>query len=199
MAAKTKTVWYCSECGNKQTKWVGQCPQCQKWNSLHEEVEFSESARYATPQQVQSKPYRLKDISHKETPRVLTKIGEFDRLVGGGIVPGSLMLVGGEPGIGKSTLMLQLSNALATQGLVVLYVSGEESIEQTSMRARRLGIDTDNLLLLAETNMGRIKKHIEQINPDILIVDSIQLVYKEDIASAPGSVTQVRETFTKMR
>ena len=128
----------------------------------------------------------------------MTLIHEFDRLVGGGIVPGSLMLVGGEPGIGKSTLMLQLSDALARQGLVVLYVSGEESIEQTSMRAKRLSIETDNLLLLAETNMGRIKKHIEQINPDMLIVDSIQLVYKDEIASAPGSVTQVRENAAEL-
>lgn len=198
MVAKAKTIWYCAECGHKQMKWAGQCTQCQKWNTLHEEVELPEVTRYATVQQIQSKPYRLKEIAHKETPRVMTLIHEFDRLVGGGIVPGSLMLVGGEPGIGKSTLMLQLSDALARQGLVVLYISGEESIEQTSMRAKRLSIETDNLLLLAETNMGRIKKHIEQINPDMLIVDSIQLVYKDEIASAPGSVTQVRENAAEL-
>lgn len=198
MATKAKSVWYCAECGHKQVKWSGQCSQCQKWNTLHEEVEMPELTRYTTSQQVQSKPYRLKEITHKETPRVLTKIHEFDRLIGGGVVPGSLVLVGGEPGIGKSTLMLQLADSLAVQGLVVLYASGEESIEQTSMRAKRLGIETDNLLLLAETNMGRIKKHIEQINPDILIVDSIQLVYKDEIPSAPGSVTQVRENAAEL-
>lgn len=193
MVTKAKTVWFCSDCGNKHVKWAGQCSQCQKWNTLHEEVEMPEGARYSAPQLPQSKPVRLKEIAHQETPRLLSKLNEFDRLVGGGIVPGSLILVGGEPGIGKSTLVLQLSDAFARQGLTVLYVSGEESIEQTSMRAKRLGIDSDNLLLLAETNMGRIKQQIEQVNPDLLIIDSIQLVYKDEIASAPGSVSQVRE------
>lgn len=198
MVVKQKSVWYCSECGHKQHKWLGQCPQCSTWNSLHEEVEMAASSRRFEAQAVvASRPFRIKEIDLKETPRILTGIGEFDRLVGGGIVPGSLSLVGGDPGIGKSTLLLQLSQALAVQGLIVLYVCGEESVEQTSLRAKRLGIDTDNLLLLAETNFTFIKAQIDEINPDVLIVDSIQIVYKSEITSAPGSVSQVRETTTE--
>ncbi len=144
-----------------------------------------------------SRAVKIKDISHQPTPKVLTGIGEFDRLIGGGIVPGSLSLVGGDPGIGKSTLMLQLSNALASQGLIVLYVCGEESVEQTSLRAKRLGINNDNLFLLNETNFSLIKAQIDQVKPNILIIDSIQIVYKSEISSAPGSVSQVRETATE--
>lgn len=140
---------------------------------------------------------RIREVPIGETPRIKVDIAEFDRLIGGGIVPGSLSLVGGDPGIGKSTLLLQLSHALAKQGLTVLYVCGEESVEQTSMRAFRLGVDTDNLLLLNETQFSAIKAHIDQVNPDVLIVDSIQIVYKSEISSAPGSVTQVRETTTE--
>lgn len=198
MASKLKNVWYCSNCGHKQMKWGGQCPQCSSWNTLHEEVELTESTRRFEAQvTAPSRPMRLKEVSLNETPRILTHIKEFDRLIGGGLVPGSLNLIGGDPGIGKSTLMLQLSHALAKQGLIVLYVCGEESVEQTSMRAKRLNIDSDNLLLLSETNFSSIKAQIDQINPDILIVDSIQIVYKSDITSAPGSVSQVRETTTE--
>lgn len=197
MAVKQKNVWYCSECGHKQTKWAGQCSQCSQWNTLHEEVEFVGIRRFEAQPQSNSRPVRLKEISQKDTPRVVTGIGEFDRLIGGGIVPGTLALVGGDPGIGKSTLLLQLANALAKQGLLVLYVCGEESVEQTSLRASRLDITTDNLLLLCETNFGLIKAQIDQINPDVLIVDSIQIVYKSEISSAPGSVSQVRETTTE--
>lgn len=198
MATKQKSVWYCSECGHKQSKWVGQCPQCARWNTLNEELELPPSARRFEAQNLTpSRPMRLKEVSIGETPRILTHMREFDHLIGGGIVPGSLSLVGGDPGIGKSTLMLQLSHMLAKQGLVVLYVCGEESVEQTSMRAKRLDIDSDNLLLLSETNFSYIKAQIEQINPDILIVDSIQIVYKSEIPSSPGSVTQVRETTTE--
>lgn len=197
MAAKQKSVWYCNECGHKQLKWAGQCTQCSNWNTLHEELELSSSKRFEAQSSSTSRPMRIKEVSVSETPRVITGIHEFDRLIGGGIVPGSLSLVGGDPGIGKSTLLLQLANSLARQGLLVLYICGEESVEQTSMRAQRLGIETDNLLLLNETNFSFIKSHIDQINPDILIVDSIQIVYKSEIASAPGSVSQVRETTTE--
>jgi len=190
---KTKSAWYCSECGHKQFKWSGQCPQCSQWNSLQEEVEIVEKSRFAAQPTENTRPVRLKEISLEATPRICTHVKEFDRLIGGGIVPGSLTLIGGDPGIGKSTMMLQLSNALAKQGLLVLYVCGEESVEQTSMRAQRLQIDTDNLLLLSETNFNRIKAHIDQIKPDILVVDSIQIIYKSEISSAPGSVSQVRE------
>lgn len=196
--AKQKSVWYCSDCGHKQLKWVGQCPQCSAWNSLHEEVEVSQSTkRFEAQSSVGSRPVRLKEVTHQETPRLLTRIGEFDRLIGGGIIPGSLTLVGGDPGIGKSTLLLQMSNAIAKQGLTVLYVCGEESVEQTSLRARRLGVDSDNLLLLSETNFSFIKSQIDHLNPHLLIVDSIQIVYKGELQSAPGSVTQVRETTTE--
>lgn len=194
---KQKKVWCCVDCGHKQIKWCGQCSQCSQWNTLHEEIEIPLSRRFEAQASIQSKPMRLKEITIGETPRILTHIKEFDRLIGGGIVPGTLALIGGDPGIGKSTLMLQLSHALTTHGLIVLYVSGEESVEQMSMRARRLGIDNDNLLLLSETNFSHIKNHIDQINPHVIIVDSIQIVYKEDVASAPGSVSQVRETTTE--
>lgn len=196
--SKTKSVWYCSQCGHKQVKWAGQCSQCQQWNTFHEETEFSPSLLRFQAQTIErSRPVKLKEVSQTTTPRILTKIGEIDRLLGGGVVPGSLSLIGGDPGIGKSTLMLQLSHALASQGLVVLYVCGEESVEQTSMRARRLGIDSDNLYLLSETCYTHIKNEVDKINPDVLIVDSIQIVYKSEIASAPGSVSQVRETTTE--
>lgn len=198
MVTKQKSVWYCSECGHQQFKWVGQCPQCSQWNTLHEELVLPSSSRRFEAQPIAtSKPLRLKEIATNDTPRIATGIQEFDRLVGGGIVPGSLSLVGGDPGIGKSTLMLQLSQSFAKKGLVVLYVCGEESVEQTSMRAKRLGVDNDNLFLLNETNFTFIKAQIDQINPDVVIVDSIQIVYKSEITSAPGSVSQVRETTTE--
>lgn len=197
--AKQKNVWYCSDCGQKQLKWVGQCPSCNQWNTYQEEVEMSSLPRRFEAQAGThaSRPIKLKEINLQATPRILTHIHECDRLFGGGIVPGSLTLVGGDPGIGKSTLLLQLSDALAKQGLIVLYVCGEESVEQTSLRAHRLNIQTDNLLLLCETNFSIIKSHIDQINPAIVIVDSIQIVYKSEITSAPGSVSQVRETTTE--
>lgn len=196
---KQKTVWFCSECGQKQLKWQGQCSSCSQWNTFQEEIEF---ASLPSRFQVQandpaSKPVRLADVKQQAVPRILTHLAECDRLIGGGIVPGSLTLVGGDPGIGKSTLLLQLSYALAKQGLTVLYICGEESVEQTSLRANRLNIKTDHLLLLCETNFSIIKNHIDQIAPDVLIVDSIQIVYKSEISSAPGSVTQVRETTTE--
>lgn len=194
MATKQKSVWYCGECGHKQTKWTGQCPQCEKWNTLNEELELpASSRRFEAQAQASGKPMRLSEISPMETPRILTQMRELDQLIGGGIVPGSLTLVGGDPGIGKSTLMLQLSNSLARQGLIVLYVCGEESVDQTTLRAKRLDIDSENLYLLNETNFAYIKSHIEQLNPDIVIIDSIQIIYKSEITSAPGSVSQVRE------
>lgn len=195
---KIRSVWHCGECGHQSSKWLGQCPSCSKWNTMHEEIALPTSQqRFEAQATAPSRPMKLREVAHQETPRILTHIRELDRLIGGGIVPGSLTLIGGDPGIGKSTLMLQLSNALAKQGLTVLYVCGEESIEQTSMRAKRLGIDSENLFLLSETNFSHIKAQVDHLNPQILVVDSIQIVYKGDIASAPGSVTQVRETTTE--
>ncbi len=198
MVAKIKNVWYCADCGHKQSKWTGQCPQCEKWNTLHEEVEMQNSVqRFEAQKTASSRPMRLKEVVIGKTQRLVTAIHEFDRLIGGGVVPGSLTLVGGEPGIGKSTLLLQLSQAFAKQGLTVLYICGEESVEQTSMRAARLSIDHDNLLLLNETNFSLLKAQIDQLKPQVLIVDSIQIVYKPDLNSSPGSVSQVRETTTE--
>lgn len=197
MAIKQKSVWYCGQCGHKQFKWTGQCPQCNQWNTLNEELEVQAAVRFNSENMPASRPQKLKDIICAETPRILTHIRECDRLLGGGLVPGSLTLIGGDPGIGKSTLTLQLSNALARSGLKVLYVCGEESAEQTSMRARRLGLESENVFLLSETNFGLIKAQIDQLNPDVLIIDSIQIVYKSEISSAPGSVSQVRETATE--
>lgn len=193
---KVKSIWHCSECGQKQTKWTGQCPACKQWNTFLEEVDVPR--RFEKGPDAPAKPVRIREVKQQKTPRMATGIGEFDRILGGGIVPGSLTLVGGDPGIGKSTLLLQLSQAIAKQGLTVLYISGEESVEQTSMRAGRLGVDSDNLLLLSETNFTQIKAAIDQVQPDMLIVDSIQIVYKHEISSAPGSVSQVREITTEL-
>lgn len=196
--AKQKSVWFCSECGQKQSKWSGQCPSCNQWNTFQEELEVSSlPQRFESQSSQKNRPVKIGEVKLQEVPRFLTHVCEFDRLIGGGLVRGSLTLVGGDPGIGKSTLLLQLSHALAKQGLVVLYICGEESVEQTSLRAMRLNIQTDHLFLLCETNFSLIKSQIDQLNPDILIVDSIQIVYKSEITSAPGSVTQVRETTTE--
>ncbi len=195
---KQKTVWSCSECGHKQPKWVGSCSACQKWNTYVQEIEFSEkNTRFESKPTMAAKPQRVTEIKGLDFRRLSTKMVEFDRLLGGGLVPGSLTLIGGDPGIGKSTLMLQISQKFAEQGLTVLYVCGEESAEQTSLRALRLMANSENLYLLSETLFTNIKLHIDQLKPDVLIVDSIQIVYKNEIPSAPGSVTQVRELATE--
>lgn len=195
--AKQKSIWCCHSCGHRQSKWTGQCPTCAEWNTLTEEVELVGPARFEARSNAPQRPMRLGEVKLGDKPRIQSGIGELDRLLGGGIVPGSLALIGGDPGVGKSTLMLQLSDALAKQGCKVLYICGEESVEQTSLRAHRLGITSDNLLLLNETNYTLIHRQIEQVQPDVLIVDSIQIVYKSEIPSSPGSVTQVREMATE--
>jgi DNA repair protein RadA/Sms len=196
--AKTKVIWSCKECGHKQSKWSGSCSVCQEWNSFVEEEEFSEkSNRFEAQAVLPAKPMRIEEIKIDGFRRISTQMPELDRLLGGGIVSGSLTLIGGEPGIGKSTLMLQISQKLAEQGLTVLYICGEESVEQTSLRARRLGVTSKQLFLLSETQFSHIKRHLDQLKPDILIVDSIQIVYKADLPSAPGSVAQVREMATE--
>jgi len=196
--AKAKRVWYCQECGHKQYKWAGQCPICKEWNCLAEEVETASPRRFESQDILKkSRPVRVNEVSQQEMPRIETGVKEIDRLLGGGIVPGSLSLVGGHPGIGKSTLMLQVSNRLAKQGLTVLYVCGEESVEQTALRAKRLNIISENLYLVSETLYSEIKNHADTVKPDILIIDSIQIVYKGEIQSAPGSVSQVRECTTE--
>jgi DNA repair protein RadA/Sms len=193
--AKTKTIWACQECGTRQSKWTGSCSACQKWNTFVEEVEIEQrhiEIRSLAPQQ----PVRLKDVKQDETQRLSTGFSQCDRLMGGGLVNGSLNLLAGDPGIGKSTLMLHIASNLATQGLVVLYVCGEESVEQTALRARRLNITSENLLFYSETNFEQIQTHIERLKPQVLVIDSVQILYKSEIPSAPGSVTQVRELAT---
>ncbi len=192
--AKEKTQWVCVECGNSQAKWSGNCMSCKRWNTMKEMHIPKESKKtYISKKQSDSKPVLIKDVKQNQFNRIQSRFVEFDRLMGGGVVKGSLNLVGGKPGIGKSTLMLQLSLAFAKQGLVVLYVCGEESVEQTSLRAERLGVTTDNLYLFSETVFSEIKASVDQIKPDVLIIDSAQIVYRDDLPSSPGSVLQVKE------
>lgn len=198
MNQKAKISWSCRECGHNQAKWTGSCPTCQNWNTFVEEaIVVEKKARFETKRSQTAKPVRIREVETTNCKRLETKMGELDRLFGGGIVSGSLILVGGEPGVGKSTLMLQIANALAMQGLTVLYVCGEESAEQTLLRALRLGIDHQNLYLLSETLFTAIRAQIDQLQPDVAIVDSVQIVYKSEIPSSPGSVVQVREIATE--
>ncbi len=190
--SKTKSFWVCRECGNEQTKWMGHCKMCNKWNTFEEETKTLENKKRFTAQNMRfAKPVLIRDISQQDLKRHKTQCKELDRLMGGGAVEGSLNLIGGEPGIGKSTLLLQMANGFALQGLLVLYVCGEESSEQTSLRAKRLNIQSDTIYLLGETNFSAICEHVKKVHPDILIIDSIQIVYKEELPSAPGSVTQI--------
>lgn len=195
---KMKISWSCRECGHTQPKWTGSCTSCQNWNTFVEEAVLEEKkARFEAKKLQSSKAIRITEVQTGEFKRLATRMGELDRLFGGGVVSGSLILVGGEPGVGKSTLLLQIAHSFALQGLTVLYVCGEESAEQTSLRAKRLGIDNQNLYLLSETLFSAIRAQIDQIQPDIAIVDSVQIVYKGEIASSPGSVVQVREIATE--
>ncbi len=195
---KEKILWNCIECGHQQMKWTGSCAMCQKWNTFEQEVEVQDKGkRFESLRNESPKPMRVKEVLTTEFPRLGTKMPEFDRLLGGGIVSGSLTLIGGDPGIGKSTLMMQLAQNLAEQGETVLYVCGEESVEQTSLRARRLGVADDRLYLLSDTLFSNIKAQIDKLKPNAVIVDSIQILYKSELSSAPGSVSQVRELATE--
>lgn len=198
--AKVKTKFQCTECGYESAKWLGKCPGCQAWNSMVEEIESSVVKTQGMNAPIfhsKEKAQSIINIESDKEPRILTGIGELNRVLGGGIVPGSLVLVGGDPGIGKSTLLLQTSHALTVQGLRVLYISGEESVRQTKLRADRLGALSAELYVLCETNMESIEEAIEQIQPQFLVIDSIQTVYMPEVTSAPGSVTQVRECTTR--
>lgn len=189
--AKTKTVFYCTACGNETPKWQGKCPACGAWNTIEEHVERSAKANSA-PVGLSKTPQKLQDVQHGHECRFDTGMGELDRVLGGGAVAGSLVLVSGAPGIGKSTLLLQICNSLC-QGRSVLYVSGEESEHQLKMRAQRLRVLRDNLFVLSETGLDNILEAVNRIDPDILIVDSIQTLYRDDNESAPGSVSQVKD------
>lgn len=195
--AKTKasTVFFCQQCGYESSKWMGQCPGCKEWNSFVEEKVTVRPGGTGKGSRVRAAaPTSLSDISIQEEKRMSTHMEELDRVLGGGIVPGSLTLVGGDPGIGKSTLLLQVCRHMAADGCKVLYISGEESLRQIKIRANRLGEFSDNLLLLCETNLEIIEETIRRMMPDITIIDSIQTMYREDISAAPGSVSQVRES-----
>lgn len=180
---------------------MGKCPGCQNWNSLIEEIIPSKRSTAHVSNQFGSPsrgPEKITSISSEQQPRITTKMKEFNRVLGGGIVPGSLVLIGGDPGIGKSTLLLQISAQLADKEVSVLYVSGEESAQQTKLRADRLSIKSDLLYVLAETNLFEITSHIEKLKPSFVVIDSIQTMFKEEVTSAPGSVTQVRECTSEL-
>ncbi len=200
--AKTKIKFACQACGYESAKWMGKCPSCNAWNTLVEEMEPNKSARKltftASINEGVSKPVRLKEVDNIQEPRIKTDITEFNRVLGGGIVRGSLVLIGGDPGIGKSTLLLQISAYLASEEQEVLYISGEESVRQTKLRADRLTVSSDTLYVLAETDLEYITKSIEHINPSFVVIDSIQTVYHPQIQSAPGSVSQVRECTSEL-
>lgn len=193
---KAKTLFVCSQCGYESGRWLGKCPGCGAWNSLFEQAApetVPEKARKRAPGSG-AKAVPLAEIDEAEQPRVVTGIGELDRVLGGGIVEGSAVLAAGDPGIGKSTLLLQACGALAEKGEKVLYVTGEESARQIALRARRLNVNAKNLYVLAETAVDNIEARIRETAPDFTVVDSIQTVYRPEIASAPGSVSQVRES-----
>ncbi|MBP5652927.1 MAG: DNA repair protein RadA, partial [Lachnospiraceae bacterium] len=196
MGAKNKSVFFCKECGYESPKWLGQCPGCRAWDSFVEEpVAPKNSAKASVSVRGQkSEPVVLSKIDMHEDARTKTDIEEFDRVLGGGIVKASLVLVGGDPGIGKSTLLLQVCRVLAAKDMKVLYISGEESLRQIKMRADRLGGFTKDMHLLAETSLDSIEETITEMKPDVVVIDSIQTMFREDISSSPGSVSQVRET-----
>ena len=197
MLKNKKTVYFCQECGYESAKWMGQCPGCKSWNTFVEETvsaKKSSSSGITKSSEKRQEPVILKDISLSEDERQTTKIGELDRVLGGGIVPGSLVLVGGDPGIGKSTLLLQVCRNLAEKEVSVLYISGEESLRQIKLRANRIGQFNDKMQLLCETNLEVIREVIERKKPDVVVIDSIQTMFHEDVSSAPGSVSQVRES-----
>ncbi|MBO8178420.1 MAG: DNA repair protein RadA [Bacillus sp. (in: Bacteria)] len=194
--AKKKTKFMCQSCGYESPKWMGRCPGCGAWNQMVEEVEIvgrKKGAFLHTPSTSTAKAVSIKTIETVEEPRIQTDLKELNRVLGGGVVPGSLVLIGGDPGIGKSTLLLQVSSQLASKQQKVLYISGEESVKQTKLRANRLNIHADELYVFSETNLETILHTIEEMVPSFVIIDSIQTIYHPDVTSAPGSVSQVRE------
>ena len=192
--AKAKTVFVCSSCGYESAKWLGKCPACNEWNTFYEEkvAKASDGSFLADKKSNPAKPTSLNSVEAKEAVRISTGVGELDRVLGGGLVKGSLVLLGGEPGIGKSTLILQICNRIKGEGKV-LYVSGEESAQQIKIRADRLKIQNEDILFLGETDIDVISDEISQMKPKLVIIDSIQTMYSDEISSAAGTVSQVRE------
>ncbi|MFC7061795.1 DNA repair protein RadA [Halobacillus seohaensis] len=199
--AKRKVKFVCQECGYEAPKWMGKCPGCHQWNTLVEESAITGGGSrhvFQTNSSTSAKPEKITAIKSDKEPRMATDMPELNRVLGGGIVPGSLVLIGGDPGIGKSTLLLQVSAQIANKQLPVLYISGEESSRQTKLRAERLGIHSDELYVLPETNLQDVINQIEAIEPKFVVIDSIQTIFKEDVTSAPGSVSQVRECTSQL-
>ena len=199
MAKARNTVFFCSECGYESARWLGQCPACKAWNTFVEEPAAKKEAARAgggakLRPAARTKPAKLSEISIMENDRTSTGFAELDRVLGGGLVAGSLLLVGGDPGIGKSTLLLQVCRKLAAAGKKVLYISGEESLRQIKLRANRIGEITGELSFLCETSLDAVQETILAAKPDVAVIDSIQTMYSEEVASAPGSVSQVRES-----
>ena len=194
MAKAKSTAFFCQNCGYESAKWQGQCPACHEWNTFTEEPVAKITGSAAVKKAAaEIRPVRLSEIQTDESQRISSGMEELDRVLGGGIVAGSLMLVGGDPGIGKSTLLLQVCHNLTGTGHKVLYVSGEESVQQIKLRAKRIGDFKDDLMLLCETNLELVRSVIEKIRPEIVVIDSIQTMYHEAVSAAPGSVSQVRE------
>lgn len=197
--AKSKTTFFCQSCGNQSSKWLGKCPACNEWNTYVEEIISKPDGKR---KKYQADDYKsiatpVKEITTEKETRINTKSDELNRVLGGGIVPGSIILIGGEPGIGKSTLLLQI--ALKMSGSKILYVSGEESNQQLKMRADRLGIDNPNCLILNETFTGEIFRHIGETSPDLVVIDSIQTLYTDNLDSSAGSISQIRETAAELQ
>jgi DNA repair protein RadA/Sms len=192
---KTKTIFSCSNCGYQSPKWLGRCPDCNSWNSFSEEDYSAPSASGKERASLyKDGPVLLKDVVVKDEDRFLTNIRELDRVLGGGIVRGSVVLIGGDPGVGKSTISLQVSDHLTKQGIDVLYVSGEESVNQTKLRAKRLGQPgSDNLYIVNQTDLSLIVEYIKKLKPQVIVIDSIQVIFDPALSSSPGSVSQVRE------
>ena len=192
MAKGKSTVFFCQNCGYESAKWMGQCPACREWNSFAEETVQKAPGAKISRRTTTAEPVQLNSIETNEEIRTASGMKELDRVLGGGIVPGSLVLVGGDPGIRKSTLLLQVCKNLTDQGKRVLYISGEESLQQIKMRAKRIGEIGEGLFLLCETNLASVREAIERTKPDVVVIDSIQTMYNEEVSSAPGSVSQVQ-------
>lgn len=195
MAKSKKSIFFCQNCGHEENKWLGQCPVCREWNTFVEEkITASGNTKSVLASVKEVEILSLNDVETEHEERIYTKIGELDRVLGGGIVPGSLILVGGDPGIGKSTLLLQVCRELGGDQRKILYISGEESLRQIKLRAKRMGEFSETVFLLSETNLEKIQGVLESRRPEIVIIDSIQTMYSEAVGSAPGSVSQVRES-----
>lgn len=201
--AKVKTQYVCQNCGYTSPRYLGRCPNCGQWNTLTEEVVQTGTAQQVTKHAatltgIVAKPQRLNEIDAKKTPRIKTKLNELNRVLGGGIVPGSLVLIGGDPGIGKSTLLLQVSGQLCDEKHTVLYVSGEESATQVKMRAERLHVQGDDFYIYPETNMDSIRATIDEMKPEFVVIDSVQTMQASNVSSAIGSVSQIREVTAQL-